>query len=239
MKDFLRKLLTSLKLDLTKNLEYDRLTREVMNLAVHKNSICVDVGCHKGEILDLILKNAPSGGHYAFEPIPSYFNRLTKKYGDSCKIFPYALSDHEGVSGFQFVKNAPAYSGIRKRKYNVETPEIEEIEVEVKRMDDVIPKEENIDLIKIDVEGAEYPVLRGAQRILTQCKPLIIFECGIGASDYYGTNPGELFEFLKKLNFKIALLNCWLQKQPALSQEEFINIYKENKEYYFIAYPAE
>ncbi|MGI8893921.1 MAG: FkbM family methyltransferase [Bacteroidia bacterium] len=237
MKNFLRKLLNTLNLDLTKNLEYDRLTRQVINRVVKNNSICVDVGCHKGEILDLILHNAPSG-HFAFEPIPSYYDKLQKKYGEICTVLPYALGEHEGVSEFQFVKNAPAYSGIRKRKYNVETPEIEVLQVELKKLDDVIPASIKIDLIKIDVEGAEYQVMRGAQRIISRDKPVIIFECGIGASDYYGTNPAELFEFLNKLNFNISLLNSWLIDEPALTQQEFVNIYKKNKEYYFISYPA-
>jgi FkbM family methyltransferase len=237
MKNLLRKLLNILKLDLTKNLEYDRLTRQVINKVVNNNSVCADVGCHKGEILDLILNNAPSGGHFAFEPIPYYFEKLKKKYSDICNIFPYALSDRAGSSEFQYVKNAPAYSGIRRRKYNVETPEIEEIEIELKKMDDVIPEIIKIDLIKIDVEGAEYEVLRGAQRILISDKPVIIFECGIGASDYYDTNPAELFEYLHNLKFNVSLLDLWLNEKPALTQNQFVNIFKENKEYYFIAYP--
>lgn len=237
MKDYLRKLLSILKIDLTKNLEYDRLTRQVIKKIVNNNSVCVDVGCHKGEILDLFLKNAPAGNHFAFEPLPYYYERLVRKYGDSCKILPYALSDHDGISGFQFVKNAPAFSGIRRRKYNVETPEIEEIEVEVKQLDDIIPGHIKIDLIKIDVEGGEYQVLRGAQKLLNKDQPVVIFECGIGASDYYGTNPAELFQFLKKLNFNISLLNGWLKETSPLTEMQFVNIYKENKEYYFIAYP--
>lgn len=234
----MRGLLNLLKLDLTKNLEYDRLTKEVINKVVKQNSICVDVGCHKGEILELILKNAPRAQHYAFEPIPYYYEKLKKKYGNKCIILNYALSDKEGVSEFQFVKNAPAFSGIRKRKYNVETPEIETIQVELKKLDNVIPGNIKIDLIKIDVEGAEFQVMKGAEYILIKNKPVIIFECGIGASDYYDTIPEDVFDFLYTSGFHISLLKDFINNKSFLNKSQFIEVYNKNKEYYFVAFPV-
>jgi len=225
MKKIVRGLLNLLKLDLTKNLEYDRLTKEVINKVVKQNSICVDVGCHKGEILELILKNAPGSKHYAFEPIPYYYEKLKKKFGEKCIIQNYALSDREEISEFQFVKNAPAFSGIRKRKYNVETPEIETIQVELKKLDNIIPGDIKIDLIKIDVEGAEFQVLKGAQNILVKSKPVIIFECGIGASDYYDTKPEDVFAFLDKSGFNISLLKDFIKNKSWLDTSQFIEIY--------------
>ena len=236
MKNLLRKLFNFLGLDLTKNLEYDRLTKIIIDKVVNENSVCVDVGCHKGEILDLILNNSPAKKHYAFEPLPYYFERLNKKYGERCHVFPYALSNHEGNSEFQFVKNAPAFSGIRQRKYNVESPEIEVLNVELKKLDEIIPPDEKIDLIKIDVEGAEYQVLLGAKNILSKSKPVLIFECGIGATDYYDTNPADIFEYLTSLGYKINYLKNYLAGKKPLTKEEFIEVYKKNEEYYFIAY---
>lgn len=49
---------------------YDQQTVEVMRLVLENNSNCVDVGCHKGEILDEVIKLAPEGLHFAFEPLP-------------------------------------------------------------------------------------------------------------------------------------------------------------------------
>src|SRR5690554_7788214 len=70
VKDILREILINLRLDLTKNLEYDRLTRAILKKFLKNNHNCIDVGCHKGEILDLMLTYSPQGKHYAFEPIP-------------------------------------------------------------------------------------------------------------------------------------------------------------------------
>ena len=46
-------------------------------------------------------------------------------------------------------------------------PEIDQIRVETERLDQVIPENTRIDFIKIDVEGAEFEVLKGAEKNLT------------------------------------------------------------------------
>lgn len=235
-KDIIRSILNFLHLDLTKNLEYDRLTKCIMKQTIHADSNCIDVGCHKGEILDGIIRLAPRGNHFGFEPIPTLYERLKTRYVNKATIYPYALSDASGNSTFQFVKNAPAYSGLQKRKYEIE-PDIEEINVVLKPLDDVIPLSEKIDFVKIDVEGGEFGVLKGGKEILKKNKPTIIFECGMGASDYYGTEPTELYDFLsEEIGLQISLLKSFINKGASLTREEFEKHFKENKEYYFVAH---
>ena len=201
------------------------------------NFNCIDVGCHKGEILDSILSLAPDGKHFAFEPLPNFYQSLIKKYKGKATIFSYALSDHTGNSTFQFVKNAPAYSGIKKRKYETEITDIEEIQVELKTLDDVIPNELPIHFIKIDVEGGEMGVLKGAQKLLLQNKPYIIFECGLGASEFYGTKPEDVFNFItSEIGLKISRLKSFVANNSSLTFSEFIDCYNHKKEYYFIAH---
>lgn len=236
IKNIVRNTLNLLHLDLTKNLEYDRLTKAIMKKNIKSSSNCIDIGCHKGEILEILLKLSPNGTHFAFEPIPSMFEDLSTNFKGKATIFPFALAEQEGSSIFQFVKNAPAYSGLKKRKYNVSNPEIEEIEVEIKRLDSVIPEDTRIDFIKIDVEGAEFDVLKGAKKILEKNKPTIVFEFGKGASDFYGTKPSELYVFFNNLNYKIFTLKSFLNNKNHLSSKEFETLYNENKEYYFIAH---
>jgi FkbM family methyltransferase len=236
--NIIRSLLNFLHLDLTKNLEYDRLTKAIMKKSISRQSNCIDVGCHKGEILDVILSLAPNGKHVAFEPIPFLFQQLELKYKEKATIYPYALSDANGTSTFQFVKNAPAYSGIQKRKYDTATPDIEQINVELKTLDSLIPSETKIDLIKIDVEGGEYGVLKGALQLLKKWKPVVIFESGLGASDYYGTKPDELYKFLTvDAGLAISTLKSYIKQGASLSQKEFETHFNKNSEYYFIAHP--
>lgn len=240
IKDTIRELFISLHLDLTKNLKYDRLTRSILKNYLMKDSNCIDVGCHKGEILDLILHYAPEGKHYAFEPIPYLYSELKNKYDFKVKVFPYALSDYSGETTFQLVKNAPAYSGIKRRRYDISNPIIEEIKVDLKTLDEIIPFNEKIHLIKIDVEGGEFGVLKGAKNLLKMNKPIIIFECGKGASDYYGTSPLDLYNFISiEIGLKIYTLQSFIQNKQPINEDEFENYYNTNEEYYFIASAGE
>jgi len=235
IKELLRKTLIFFHLDLTKNLQYDRLTKVIMKRVIHLNDNCIDIGCHKGEILELILKYSPNGKHYAFEPIPYLFEELLRKY-ENATIFPYALSDNAGNSTFQLVKNAPAYSGLKRRKYDIENPKIEEINVEIKTLDELIPADVKIHFIKIDVEGGEFGVMKGAKNLLKQNKPTILFECGKGACDYYGTNPLDLYDFIiNETGLKIFTLKSFIEKNQPLTSIEFENCFNTNAEYYFIA----
>jgi len=236
-KNFIRTSLNLLHLDLTKNLEYDRLTKLIMKQTIGSDSNCIDIGCHKGEILDIILQQSPRGKHYGFEPLPFLYDRLINKYKNKATILPYALANENGFSTFQYVKNAPAYSGIKKRKYDINKPEIEEIKVKLKKLDNIIPSDIKIDFIKIDVEGAELGVLQGAKQLLKNNKPVIVFEFGLGASDFYDTKPEDMFGLLtEEVGLKISLLKSFINKKASLNLDEFTQLFNNNKEYYFIAH---
>jgi FkbM family methyltransferase len=234
VKALLRSTLIFLRLDLTRNLRYDRLSKLVFRQAINNNSHCIDVGCHKGELLKMICHLAPEGSHYAFEPIPHLYDALKQSF-PQVAVFPYALGNAQGSSSFQFVRNAPAYSGIRQRSYKVENPDIDVIDVEQRRLDDLIPVGEHIDFIKIDVEGGEFDVLKGAERILIDSKPVLLFEFGLGASDYYGSDPADLHDYLCNCGLRIFTLQGWLKNRNGLTREDFVRIYAENREYYFVA----
>jgi FkbM family methyltransferase len=235
VKDKMRSLLNYVHLDITQNLKYDRLTKKIIKENLLSDSNCIDIGCHKGEILEILLSQSPNGTHFAFEPLPTFYNELVKKFNNKATIFPFALSDKSGETEFHFVKNAPAYSGIQKRKYAVQDPDIEKLKVEVKRLDEVIPENVKIDFIKIDVEGGEFDVLKGGKRLLENHKPLLIFEFGKGASDFYNVQPSELFQILADLNYSIYTLDNFVNRNPSFSMDNFEKAYEKNKEYYFVA----
>jgi len=88
---------------------------------------------------------------------------------------------------------------------------------------------------EIDVEGGEMGVLKGAINILKKWSPVVIFEHGMGASDYYGTTPEEMWEFLNENDYSIFSLRGFVANKTSLTIEQFINLFETNKEYYFIA----
>ena len=234
MKETLKYILKKLPFNVTRNQKYDALTLKIMEIVLEENSSFVDVGCHKGELLEEALKLAPKGAHYAFEPIPYLFEKLVSSHGEIATIKNIALSDKRGDSTFNYVKSNPAYSGIKKRSYP-RKENIQEIEVKLDTMDNQLKNAERINLIKIDVEGGEMGVLKGAVQTLTKWSPVVIFEHGLGASDYYGTTPEEMWEFLNENDYCIFSLRGFVANKTSLTIEQFINLFETNKEYYFIA----
>ena len=217
--------------------QYDAQTGLIMSKVLNSNSNCIDVGCHRGVILELIIKSAPSGRHMGFEPIPMYAEALKERFPD-VEISNVALSNKIGFSTFNYVKNRPAYSGIRKRSYPIEDVEIEEIQVELDMLDNLVPSGQKIDLLKIDVEGGELDVLHGAERLILENRPYILFEHGRGASEYYSTTPNDVYSFLvRKCNLNISTMGDWLVGRDPLSIDEFVSQYEDGVNYFFIAYP--
>ncbi|HRY33780.1 MAG TPA: FkbM family methyltransferase [Bacteroidales bacterium] len=209
-----------------------------MKRILRPGSCCIDVGCHKGEILDVILKLSPEGNHWAFEPIPEFCRQLEKKYtGRAVHIMPFALSDEKQTVSFQHVLNAPAYSGLKKRKYDIKNPLIQEITVEAVPLDQILNQAVKIDFMKIDVEGAEYAVIRGAKEMIARDKPVIIFEFGTGAADCYGVNARMMYELLGANGLQISLLKNYLRNEPSLSLQALEDCFSSGREYYFIAHP--
>ncbi|UZO81877.1 FkbM family methyltransferase [Aquimarina sp. ERC-38] len=239
IKKSLKSLLIFFHLDLTKNLKYDRLTKKILKKVLTNESNCIDIGCHEGEILEIICKHSPGGSHVALEPIPFLYDKLVEKFDNrNVEFLPYALSNTEKNTTFNVVKNALGYSGLKQRSYQVKKPEIEIIEVKVKMLDTILNGKTRIDLIKLDVEGAEFNVLKGAESTLKKFKPIVIFEFGLGASEFYNVSPVELYNFLsEEIGLSLFTLNAFIKSRPALTLQNFENHYKLNDEYYFIASP--
>lgn len=221
---------------LSKGELYDVQTEKIIARVCKSNSNCIDIGANVGDVLTIISKYAPHGTHYAFEPIPGLYEDLVSAYKDTtCKIFELALSDKKGVSSFNYVISNPAYSGLIKRRYDRDEEEDTLIQVKTDLLDDILPKDYPVHLIKIDVEGGELPVMRGAINTIKRWKPVIIFEHGLGSSEFYGTTPERLYSLLNDCGLKIYTLTNWLDKRKPLTMHELRQLFDSNEEYYFVA----
>lgn len=238
LKEAAKRFLKSLPIAFTQNQRYDRQTHQVIQKVCKQNSNCLDVGCHKGEIMDLFLHYAPQGAHYGFEPVPVLYEGLLKKYSGvkNCHLLDTALSDKKGTSSFNYVVSNPSYSGLLKRSYDHPNEQDTLITVHTERLDDLLPADLPVDLIKIDVEGGEILVLRGAMGTLARCKPVVIFEHGLGASELYGATPEQVFDLFEQCGLRVSLMRRFLDDQPPLTREEFTRHYYRKLDYYFIAY---
>ena len=167
----------------------------ILAAALSADAHVIDVGAHNGTILEKMLHFAPRGRQLAFEPMPEHAAALRERF-PAVEVHEAALSDKAGEATFRQIIDLPAYSGLQLRSLPAGEHVIKEITVDVERLDDVLPEGFSPTFIKIDVEGGEGQVLRGATETLRRHRPIVVFEHGIGASEHYGTSSGELHDLL-------------------------------------------
>lgn len=223
-----------------KSRNYDIQTLQVMQRVLREDSNCVDVGCHQGSMLKEMLRFAPRGTHFAFEPIPGMYAGLQKKFGHlpNVRLHDCALSDTAGTTTFQHVVSNPAYSGLRRRRYDRAHEQVEEIRVETRLLDALLPEHVPVRFIKVDVEGAELQVLQGAAETIRKHRPVIVFEHGLGGADYYATRPEQVYDLLAgRCGLRVFVMADWLQddSRPSLSREAFCRQFSTGSDYYYMA----
>ena len=234
MKKVFKKLVKKSPIDFIKDRRYDALIKKIMRIVLEKDSSFIDIGCHKGDFLIEANKFAPSGSHVGFEPIPYFYNKLVITFGGLNDIRQLCLSNERGETTFNYVKSNPLYSGIKKRNYPGKES-IEELNIKVDTLDHQLFESSRVDLIKIDVEGAELNVLRGSLNTINKFNPVIVFEYELGASDVYDATPVEMWRFFEKAKYNIYTLKNFIKKPLPLSFAEFTEIYNSEKEHYFVA----
>jgi FkbM family methyltransferase len=205
--------------------------RLLIAFVLNSDSNCIDVGSHEGRFLEDIVRLAPLGHHIAYEPLPHFSKKLTQQF-PTVDVRAAAASNVDGEGEFVHVKNLPAYSGFRRRAYP-SAPDIEMIRVRTERLDDHLPADYVPTLIKIDVEGAEQLVIEGAMQTITQHRPVVVFEHGKGASDFYGSSPAEIAGLLGKAGLRIFDLDG--NGPYTIGQLE--DSYRRNVRWNFVAHP--
>jgi FkbM family methyltransferase len=213
---------------------YDRQKTAVMQRVLRFDSNCIDVGAYRGEVLREIVALAPRGHHFAFEPIPENVSHLRQRF-DSVTIHEVALSDAPGTSVFQHVRSRPARSGLRLVDYP-EAEEVDELTVRTETLDNIIPTDVPIALLKLDVEGGEHAVLRGARETILASRPIVLFEHDPARSQTYGAGSEAIFDLVNdELDLRISTMARWLAGQEPLSRDEFI---ERANDFEYIAYPG-
>ncbi len=196
-----------------------------------KNSVFFDIGSNKGEYAYYAEKLINPKNIYLFEP-EKKLNKQLKAIFSDCQIFDLALSDNKGTHQFK----TPLINGVADNCLssleveNKEDNETEAIIYEVKTDTlDNFTKERNInpDLIKIDVEGHELSVLKGAENFISKYHPTLIIE--IEQRHHKDINIESVFESFKQKGY-----HCYYysKKQSQLFLYENKTHLTNTKEYF-------
>jgi FkbM family methyltransferase len=177
-------------------------TRLLIAFTLHEDSNCIDIGAHRGVILKEFIRAAPRGRHVAFEPLPELAAGLRSRF-PGVDVRECALSDGPaGEATFTYVPAIDGLSGFRRRSYPPGT-RTREITVATDALDRALADDYVPSMIKVDVEGAELEVLRGALDTLRTHKPTLVFEHGAGGADHYGTSPDDIHDLLSEIGYRI------------------------------------
>ncbi|XOV90871.1 MAG: FkbM family methyltransferase [Bacteroidota bacterium] len=180
---------------------------QILKKNLRENPIIFDVGANVGEYIESVLKVFQDVEVHAFEPLKNNIKQLSDKFGNTSNviIIQKGLGDSKGKTTIHFNPALGSMASVYKRKlahHNVEITTQEEIEIETISN---YCKENNldqIDFLKLDIEGHELAALRGAKTLLIQNKiKYIQFEFG-------GTNIDSRtffqdFWYLLSPNYKI------------------------------------
>jgi FkbM family methyltransferase len=145
-------------------------------------SVAVDVGANDGYYLMRLKQRNPDICIYAFEPNPGAYENLVKNVEEnkitSVEHYNTAVSDVTQEEPFELVDEISAIGGFRIWRYRpwLDPARIRTVTVPTITLDEALEGIGDIDILKIDVEGAEYRVLKGAQKTLPRIKRIVV-EC--------------------------------------------------------------
>lgn len=153
---------------------YEQGTTEYIRETLKGGGCFVDVGANIGYLsMVAASKVGETGCVHSFEPVSSTYEILNKNKDlnafSQMNTHNFALGNSsEKLIIYSEKENRGGASITNKRSSKGE-------EIDVKRLDDLGIKE-RIDLIKVDVEGFEWEVLKGAAEKIREDKPIIIVE---------------------------------------------------------------
>ncbi len=154
--------------------EHDQIKYLTSVLERIKPEVFVDIGAHAA-LYSIILKTRyPSMEVHAFEPDRTnlcqlYGNLFVNKFQGSIRVHEHGLSDQAGKVTFDASEETSS-RGTRRISSSGN------IEIEVRRLDDVLSAAEKVVAIKIDVEGHENQVVEGAKILLSTNKCFLQIE---------------------------------------------------------------
>jgi FkbM family methyltransferase len=189
---------------------WEQATSRLLDLILQEGMTFVDVGAHVGiHTLHGAFGVGRSGAVIAFEPTPSVFGLLRRTVGlngidDFCKCVDIALSSFEGLAMFH-ISNCHGHNSLYRLPAGNEKCELE---VKTATMDSQLRDIQRLDVVKIDVEGAELDVLEGMKHLLASHRDIVlIVEFGLAHLQRTGITPAEWFGRFFDFGFALFALD--------------------------------
>tara|TARA_R110002096_G_scaffold435021_1_gene659126 strand:- start:437 stop:1198 length:762 start_codon:yes stop_codon:yes gene_type:complete len=179
---------------------FRRINTFLINEKIIKNNV-IDLGAWCGDNTIPWAMNLPESIIYAIDPSSRNINFIKEMASvnklNNIKLIQVAVSDkletlstNDNIEHCSFVYNNPINNG-KHKEYAVTLDSLHD-DGDIK----------DIGMIHLDVEGMEYRVMKGAEKIINMYKPVITFEQHLEIDNY-----DIISNYLKKKNYKIFLIN--------------------------------
>jgi len=195
------------------------VTKILNKFPLSKNSIIFDIGANRGIHTKTMSYRAQHV--YAFEPAPENINVLKTNNETNITIIPKAVGNKSGKSKLYLHH---LYCDMHTTQQR--SAEIEEwghsldkfIDIDMVTIDDFIKEYnlKNVDLIKIDVEGAEEDVFRGGKETFSKMKPAVIVEI------HSNVDVNWIYHFFTQMNYKFIDTSLYTVNKLRLDQHYLI-----------------
>jgi len=174
-----------------------------------KGMVMFDVGSNIGEtLLNFALFVGDEGKVFGFEPIPHTFekcsNNISLNNFSNISITQIALSNKEETLFFEDPNNNNSGGVFMNKKHTTSGHTVQAITL------DAFVKNHNvkeIDLIKIDVEGFEANVLKGAEVVCKEFRPKLFVEVDDVNLKRQGSSEKELLDLIISYGYRISKVN--------------------------------
>lgn len=201
----------------------DQLATQLVTTLCQPRKTFINVGAHIGSIISEVAHHDPSIRMVAVEAIPEKIVNLRRRF-PSVEFHECAAGESTGEVSFFVHAGRSGYSSLG-RPADGDEASISEIRVPIRRLDELVSSED-VDVIAIDVEGAELGVLRGSSNILDSSRPVIMFESGPQKEDGLGYTKEALYEFLNSNGYAVLIPDRVAHDDPGLTQDGFIESHR-------------
>ncbi len=177
---------------------------------IKDGDVALDVGANRGDFTVLFSHIVGSCGTvHAFEPVPPTFSELSQSIQTECR-FPNvtanncALGDEEGLFQIQVPSGDFRQASLKSHSIaSWSNPSRASFDCKVRTLDTYVAEQkiDRLDFIKIDVEGAELPALRGGQKTITRFHPIIHCEYLAEWTEAFGYTAVDLISFLRSCGY--------------------------------------
>ncbi|KAA6187313.1 FkbM family methyltransferase [Thiohalocapsa marina] len=192
---------------------YSRGQLSILRQLLKPDSVFVDAGANQGEFTVCAASLTPLGTVHAFEPMPDLVRRLRENVEANglanVQVHCCGLSDGERCEVPIYASAAVYVDGTRNAGLPTIFPS-DERDAEVGHIHlvdlDRVLGQSGVDVMKIDVEGAELAVLKGAAGVIENAHPYILFEANAETARAAGYAIEELFSWLEARDYRLRLI---------------------------------